>query len=47
MNSTDFAFSSFENCIEPLDEEAFHYLEWLEEHALSALTEVWNGSNGV
>ena len=47
MNSTHFASSSFEQGIEPLDEEAFEYLEWLEEHALSELTEVRNWSNAA
>ena len=42
MNSTHFAASSFERGIEPLDEKAFEYLEWLEEQALSELTEIWN-----
>jgi len=47
MNSTHFTSFSFENSIEPLDEEAFHYLEWLEEQALSPLTEVRNWSDGA
>ena len=42
LNSTHFAASSFERGIEPLDEKAFEYLEWLEEQALSELTEIWN-----
>ena len=42
LNSTHFAASSFEQGIEPLDEEAFEYLEWLEEQALSKLTEIRN-----
>ena len=45
MNSTHYAASSFEQCIEPLDEESFEYLEWLEEQALSGLTEIKNWSN--
>ena len=45
MNSAHFAPSSFMQGIEPLDEEAFEYLEWLEEQALSELTEIWNWSN--
>ena len=45
MNSTHFASSSFEQGIEPLDEEAFEYLEWLEEQVLSELTEIQNWSN--
>lgn len=40
MNSTHFAGS--ENRAEPLDEEAFEYLEWLEEQALSERTEILN-----
>ena len=47
MNSTHFASSSFEQGIEPLDEEAFEYLDWLEEQALSPLTEVRNWSDGA
>ena len=42
LNSTHFAASSFEPGIEPLDEEAFEYLEWLEEQALSKFTEIRN-----
>ena len=45
MNSTHFAPSSFEQGIEPLDEEAFEYLDWLEEQALSELTEIRNWKN--
>ena len=44
MNSTHFAATSFKTGIESLDEEAFEYLEWLEEEALSELTEVRNWS---
>ena len=44
MNSTHFAASSIYQGIEPLDEEAFDYLEWLEEQVLSELTEIWNWS---
>ena len=40
MNSTHFASTSFLQGIEPLDEEAFEYLEWLEVQALSELTEI-------
>ena len=47
MNSTHFASSRFEQGIEPLDEEAFEYLEWLEEQALSELTEIRNWSNAA
>ena len=47
LNSTHFAPSSFEQGIEPLDEEAFEYLEWLEEQALSKLTEIRNWSNAA
>ena len=47
LNSTHFASSSFEQGVEPLDEEAFEYLEWLEEKALSPLTEIWNWSNAA
>ena len=42
MNSAHFAPSSFKQGIEPLDEEVFEYLEWLEEQALSELTEIRN-----
>ena len=42
LNSTHFASSCFEQGIEPLDEEVFEYLEWLEEQALSELTEIRN-----
>jgi len=45
MTSTHFAASSFVQGIESLDEEAFEYLEWFEEQALSELTEIWNWSN--
>ena len=44
MNSTHFATSGFVQGIESLDEEAFEYLEWLEEQALSELTEIQNWS---
>ena len=47
MNSTHFASSSFEQGVVPLDEEAFEYLEWLEEQALSELTEIRNWSNAA
>lgn len=47
MNSTHFAPTSFVQGIEPLDEEAFEYLEWLEDQALSELTEIWNWSNAA
>ena len=47
MNSTHFAPSSFEQGVEPLDEEVFEYLEWLEEQALSELTEIWNGTKAA
>lgn len=47
MNATHFASSSFIQGIEPLDEEAFEYLEWLEEKALSPLTETWNGTDAA
>ena len=42
LNSTHFAASSFAQGIEPLDEEVFEYLEWLEEQALSELAEIRN-----
>ena len=45
INSTHFAPTSFIQGIEHLDEEAFEYLEWLEEQALSELTEISNWSN--
>ena len=47
MNSTHFAPTSFIQGIESLDEEAFEYLEWLEEQALSKLTEIKNWSNAA
>ena len=47
MNTTHFASPNFEKGIKPLDEEAFEYLEWLEEHALSELTEIWNWSKAA
>ena len=47
LNSTHFAASSFEQGIEPLDEEAFEYLEWLEEQALSKLTEIRNWTHAA
>jgi len=47
MNSNHFAASSFEQGIEPLDEEVFEYLEGLEEQALSELTEIWNWSTAA
>ena len=47
LNSTHFASTSFEQGIEPLDEEVFEYLEWLEEQALSELTEIRNWSNAA
>ena len=47
LNSTHFAPSSFEQGIEPLDEEVFEYFDWLEEQALSELTEIKNWSNAA
>ena len=47
MNSTHFAPTSFLQGIEPLDEEAFEYLDWLEEEALGELTEIRNWSNAA
>ena len=47
MNSTHFSPSSFNLGIEPLDEEAFGYLEWLEQQALRELTEITNWSNAA
>ena len=47
LNSTHFAPSSFEQGIEPLDEEVFEYFDWLEEQALSELTEIQNWSNAA
>ena len=47
MNSTHFASSSFEQGVEPLNEEAFEYLEWLEEQALSELTEIRNWTHAA
>jgi len=47
MNDTHFTPSCLEMGIEPWDEEAFEYFEWLEEQALSELTEVWNWSNAA
>ena len=42
-----FCSFSFEQGIEPLDEEVFEYLEWLEERALVELTEIRNWSNAA
>ena len=47
LNSTHFAPSSFEQGIEPLDEEVFEYFDWLEERALSELTEVRNWTHSA
>ena len=47
LNSTHFAPTSFEQGIEPLDEEVFEYFDWLEEQALSELTEIKNWSNAA
>ena len=47
LNSTHFAPSSFEQGIEPLDEEFFEYFDWLEEQALSELTEIRNWRNAA
>ena len=47
MNSTHFAPTSFVQGIEPWDEGAFEYFEWLEEQALSELTEVWNWTSAA
>ena len=47
MNDSHFAPSSFQIGIEPFDEEAFEYLEWLEEQALSELTEIKNWSKAA
>lgn len=42
MNSTHFSPSIYKLGVEPLDEGMFEYLDWLEEQALSAGTEIWN-----
>ena len=47
MNSTHFAPTSFVQGIEPLDEESFEYLGWLEEQTLSELTEIQNWSSAA
>ena len=47
MNSTHFAPTSYVHGIEPFDEEAFEYLDWLEEEALGELTEIRNWSNAA
>ena len=47
MNSTHFASTSCVQGVETLDEEAFEYLDWLEEQALSPLTEIWNWSDAA
>ena len=47
LNSTHFAPSSFEQGIEPLDEEFFEYFDWLEEQALSELTEIRNWTSAA
>lgn len=47
MNSTHFSPTSSAQGIESLDEEAFEYLEWLEEQALSELTEIRNWTHAA
>ena len=47
MSDSHFTPSCLKVGIEPWDEEAFEYFEWLEEQALSELTEVWNWSNAA
>ena len=47
MNDSHFAHSSFQIGIEPFDQEAFEYLEWLEQQALSELTEIKNWSKAA
>ena len=46
MNSTHLP-TSFVQGIESLDEEAFEYLKWLEEQALSKLTEIRNWTHAA
>ena len=47
MSDSHFTTSCLKVGIEPWNEGAFEYFEWLEEHALSELTEVWNWSNAA
>jgi len=47
MNDTHFTPSCMEIGIQPWDEGAFEYFEWLEEQALSELTEVWNWTSAA
>ena len=47
MNSTHFAHTSCVQGVESLDEEAFEYLEWLEDQALSELTEIQNWTSAA
>ena len=47
MSDSHFTTSCLKVGIEPWDEEAFEYFEWLEEQALSELTEVWNWSSAA
>jgi hypothetical protein len=47
MSDTHFTPSCLKAGIESWDEEAFEYFEWLEEQALSELTEISNWSNAA
>ena len=47
MNDTHFTPSCLEMGIEPCDEEAFEYFEWLEEQALSESSEITNWSSAA
>lgn len=47
IGETHFAPSSFKKGVEPLDEEMFAYLDWLEEQALLEGTEIWNWSQAA
>ena len=47
MSDSHFTTSCLKVGIEPWDEGAFEYFEWLEEQALRELTEVWNWSNAA
>ena len=47
MNHTHFTPSSMEMGIEPWDEVAFEYFEWLEKQALSESSEITNWSSAA
>jgi hypothetical protein len=47
MNDTHFTPSCMEVGIEPWDEGAFEYFEWLEEQALNESSEIWNWTSAA